>query len=508
LPPDIIPKIKSMASQNRTYEQQKLLGQVYTPAHIVDKILRETGYYQADLDNEIVLDPACGDGRFLVQIVAHIVSSSPFETLKTRLENVYGWDIDAAALAMCRNNLDEIISPLDISISWNLHCLNALEQKRSKVKFDYVVGNPPYIRIQHLEAAQRKYIQIQYSFCKNGATDAFVAFFQLASLLLTENGKCGFITPNSYFSSETAAVLRAYFETTKSLIRITNYGSIQVFANATTYSAVTVFTKSPRTSFIYEKFVSEFTSTSREIPFAELKNSPNWHLSASLTPPPSGTRLGDLCRISVGIATLADSYYIFKIQSEKGNECCCVSKNGDTVWLEKDILKPIIKGSRLKSSLDPIREVILFPYEKDAFSKHKIIGEDTLRKQFPKAYKYLLSIRDVLMRRDNGKPNAVAWYAFGRSQGLDTSFGKKIIFSPLNRAPNFILYENVETTVYSGYYIKYDGDYQALLAELNSERMAEYIAVAGRDFQGGYKAYNKKVLENFRIPAESVSVSE
>ncbi|MFN3315925.1 MAG: hypothetical protein ACK40K_03870, partial [Raineya sp.] len=124
---------------------------------------------------------------------------------------------------------------------------------------------------------------------------------------------------------------------------------------------------------------------------------------------------------------------------------------------------------------------------------------ETLKNNFPLAYNYLLSIKEELDKRDNGKPNSVAWYAFGRSQGLDTSFGKKILFSPMNNKPNFILVENEESTFYSGYCIKYQGDYDFLLEQLNSQRLADFIAVSSRDFRGGWKAYNKKALEEFTI---------
>ncbi|MCQ9369622.1 hypothetical protein NQ036_15440, partial [Brevibacterium sp. 91QC2O2] len=144
-------------------------------------------------------------------------------------------------------------------------------------------------------------------------------------------------------------------------------------------------------------------------------------------------------------------------------------------------------------------EYILFPYEKNSENKHKIIPEIKLKNEYPHAYSYLKKVKEELSKRDNGKINSVSWYAFGRAQGLDSSFGKKIIFSPMNRFPNFILHENRDSTVYSGYFIKYNGDYQALLSQLNSQRMADFIAIAGRDFQGGYKGYNKKVVENFVI---------
>jgi hypothetical protein len=115
------------------------------------------------------------------------------------------------------------------------------------------------------------------------------------------------------------------------------------------------------------------------------------------------------------------------------------------------------------------------------------------------AYDYLLSIKPELDKRDNGTPNSVAWYAFGRSQGLDTSFGEKIIFSPMNSKPNFIYYNNPECTFYSGYCIKFNGNHTILLPQLNSARMKNFVAMSSRDFRGGWKAYNKKIIENFEI---------
>jgi hypothetical protein len=111
----------------------------------------------------------------------------------------------------------------------------------------------------------------------------------------------------------------------------------------------------------------------------------------------------------------------------------------------------------------------------------------------------LLSVKEELDKRDNGRPNPAAWYAFGRSQGLDTSFGKKIIFSPMNLKPNFVYYDNPECTFYSGYCIKFEGNIDQLLPQLNSERMAEFVSMSSRDFRGGWKAYNKKIIENFEV---------
>jgi adenine-specific DNA-methyltransferase len=493
-----------MGSKTRTYDQKKLFGQVYTPRHIVEKILTDSEFYAADLTNKTILDPACGDGRFLVVVVEHIVKTTPPEALVSTLLNVHGWDIDPEALSLCRQNLDELVAPLAIKVNWNLARQDALRQINSGNRFDFILGNPPYIRIQHLPLVQRKFIQTHYSFCQNGSTDAYVAFFQLASLLLKENGVCAFITPNSYFGSQTGKQLRTYFQENQNLKIITNYGSIPVFNNASTYPAITVFGKTKASSFRYELCKStDFQYIDREIPFLEIQRADQWQLSLTQTVLSNGQRLGDISRISVGITTLADGYYLFSILSENGSLVKAQSKSGATIELERDILKPIVKASRLKTSDDPVTEYVLFPYTKDAAGKHRIIPEDVLKEKFPHTFSYLLKVKPALDRRDNGKPNAVAWYAFGRAQGLDSSFGKKIVFSPMNLYPNFVLYENPEATMYSGYFIKYDGDYDALLEQLNSQRMADFIAVSGRDFQGGYKGYNKKVVENFIVTNHS-----
>jgi hypothetical protein len=122
-----------------------------------------------------------------------------------------------------------------------------------------------------------------------------------------------------------------------------------------------------------------------------------------------------------------------------------------------------------------------------------------LQDNYPLAYDYLLSVKSELDKRDNGVPNTIAWYAFGRSQGLDTSFGEKIIFSPMNYKPNFVYYNKPDCTFYSGYCIKFKGNMDELIDQLNSDRMEKFVSMSSRDFRGGWKAYNKKIIENFEV---------
>jgi len=509
-----------MASLTKQYSEEKLFGKIYTPKFIVDKILDSMDFNTNAILGKSILDPACGDGRFLEEVVRRIVKfSTKKKDLVQNLEKVHGWDIDEDAIILCKKNLDEIISEENIIVNWNIKKINwqiqtedslkKIEQtlfEENKLSFDFIVGNPPYIRIQHLEEKQRRYIQKNYFFCQNGSTDIYIAFFELCYQLLAEDGICGLITPNTFFYTETAKEMRDFFVSKLKKItrlkKISNYGTIQVFENATTYSAITIFDKKEHTSFEYEQAEDKKTfSAIRKIEVQELADKNIWQLSTKPIQKIKGKKLGEISSIHVGITTLADKVYIFNNPVADEDFYKVKSRAlGKTIKIETNILKPVFKASTLKQNKISIKDYILFPYQKDESGKHKIIPEEILKNDFPLAYQYLLSVKeDFLDKRDNGKPNSVAWYAFGRSQGLDTSFGKKILFSPMNKKPNFILSEEENATFYSGYCIKYKGNYEKLLEQLNSKRMEEYIAVSSRDFRGGWKAYNKKVLQDFII---------
>ena len=163
-----------MASLTKNYDQQKTLGQVYTPAFIVNKMLDDIGFVGNEILGKTILDPACGDGRFLCEVAKRIIAISDKENLAQNLEKIYGWDIDNEAIRYCLENLNMLIEGENISVKWNIYVSNSiLKYERNSLfsaeerpKFDFIVGNPPYIRIQHLEEGQRQYIQQNYEFCK------------------------------------------------------------------------------------------------------------------------------------------------------------------------------------------------------------------------------------------------------------------------------------------------------------------------------------------------------
>ena len=501
---------------SKKIDKNKLNGVVYTPKWIVETILDNLGY---TVNNNIyykkIIDPSCGDGAFLKEVVERFItdalnSNKSISEIKNLLEqNVYGIDIDKNAIELCKINLANIAKKYGIhDVNWNLINNDSTDKAWiSKLfkKFDYVVGNPPYIRIQNLGKEKRNKIQKEWKLCKSGSTDIYIAFFELGYYLLNDTGKLGYITPNTYIKTSAGKDLRLFIKNKKILELLIDFRHHQVFENATTYSLITILSKSYRQN----KFKLYYGDSNKKIKFIDEidlnnLNDNNWILCTNdvlikiKEIENRGAPLGKIADIHVGITTLADSYYIFKDPILKEKTAIIKLKDSREFEIEKDILKPIVKASVLKSSDEEQNRYVIFPY-KLKNNKHVIIPENELKEKYPLTYNYFLKIKDILLARDKGKPNPVAWYAFGRSQGLDTSFGKKILTSPLNKKPNFIVWEKEDYTFYAGYCIKYDGDLYELAKELNSSDMEFYINHVSRSYQNNYKSYSKTFIKNFGI---------
>jgi hypothetical protein len=132
--------------------------------------------------------------------------------------------------------------------------------------------------------------------------------------LLNENGVCGLITPNTYFYTETAKIMRDNFSKLGIIKQITNYGVIQLFDNATTYSAILIFDRKKHKTFLYQQAIDKENFVSREISANEILNQKIWQLSVEKNNKQHGVKLKDICKIHVGITTLYDKAYIFPIQ--------------------------------------------------------------------------------------------------------------------------------------------------------------------------------------------------
>src|SRR3989344_241256 len=98
--------------------EKKLNGVVYTPKWIVGLILDQIGYKNS-VSSKRIIDPACGAGAFLSEIVERFIIDAKNNKLNRQdirkgLENnIFGFDIDSVAIKKCIKILDEIAQKFD-----------------------------------------------------------------------------------------------------------------------------------------------------------------------------------------------------------------------------------------------------------------------------------------------------------------------------------------------------------------------------------------------------------
>lgn len=113
----------------------------------------------------------------------------------------------------------------------------------------------------------------------------------------------------------------------------------------------------------------------------------------------------------------------------------------------------------------------------------------------------LLARKKELDSRDKGKKNVVAWYAYGRTQGLNR-YGEKLLFGTFSSKPNFTLIQDKEALFCNGYAIFENPimEIEVLQKIFNSFIMDYYIKHTSYQIEGGYFCYQKKYIEKFSIP--------
>ncbi|MFX1255395.1 MAG: class I SAM-dependent DNA methyltransferase [Promethearchaeota archaeon] len=132
------------------------LGEFYTPPELA-KTMVEKAYKLG----QRVLDPSCGSGTFLVEIIKQIQRSEldAAEQLKA-IEKVYGFDINPIAVAVSKANILLQIGVLsEKRIPTNIYLCNSLFPPNYKIiqgEIDLVIGNPPWLVLNRVHSIDYK----------------------------------------------------------------------------------------------------------------------------------------------------------------------------------------------------------------------------------------------------------------------------------------------------------------------------------------------------------------
>ena len=255
-----------------------------------------------------ILDPACGSGAFLNQALSFLLEEHRFidEGIRTLMggavlglydvkkgileNNLYGVDINPEAVEIAKlslwlrtvepgrklnrladkikvgNSLIDDPEVADNAFVWE----EAFPEVFEEGGFDVVIGNPPYVRQELLDARVKEYYKTRYHTHHNSA-DLYIPFVEKGITLLKEGGKFSFIFPNKWLKAKYGKPLRVWLKS-QGLEEIVDFGDLQIFAGATTYPLIMTVTKGKKSeTFGFVKIASEA--------FGDLKTYIEEHLS-------------------------------------------------------------------------------------------------------------------------------------------------------------------------------------------------------------------------------------
>lgn len=494
---------------------QKYNGKVYTPVNIVELML--SGIFAKTLCNRNICDPACGTGDFLSPVVQKVClrirRGRDKQAHLNTLKNLTGYDIDSYAVKECRARLTRLANELigdQFTFTddyWRILNVNALEVKEDFGFFDYVIGNPPYVRIQNLEKPRRNQIRNGNWRYFTGASDLYIIFFELALQLLKTRGELIFIAPSGWLRNEAGRAMRADIEKHYFIKRLYDFGDYQVFPGVTTYTAIVNIGKkaSHRKTKAYKlnregEFCDKHSLYKNNARWSVVSNQYKQNFEAKRG---SHVLLREIANIHVGIQTLADRIFILEVEKYEADRVECKA-NGTNILVETKAVRRVYKASVLKNGQDKVNRVAIYPYRKDG----SLIGEEHFADMYPLAYQWLLQNKKRLLSRDKHTFDRNKWHGYGRAVSILSGFGEKILTSGMNPKPNFQYCGDKKTLFYSGYCVKPKNgvDIQLLISELNSKQMDQYIREVSQPFRGGWYSYAKRYIQDFPIPVNVCNI--
>ena len=245
------------------------------------------------------------------------------------------------------------------ALEWRFEFPEVLDDEGNFLGFDCIIGNPPYIRQEHIKDL-KPLLQKQYQDFYNSSSDIYTYFFALAFHLLKEKGFSAFITSNKYARAKYGAKLRELLLKKTTLVSYMELNALKVFESAAVDTSIIHFIKQPPLKESDFKYY-EPTPNDKD----DLKNTPSFLMRQNALSTESfifanttlldlrdkiesvGTPLKDWgIQIYRGILTGANEAFI--IPTEKRDEILNACKTQEERERTERLIKPILRGKDIK----------------------------------------------------------------------------------------------------------------------------------------------------------------
>ena len=474
-------------------------GVVYTKPWVVDLILDLAGYTDDKPLHELLLvEPSAGDGSFLVHIAGRLISSC--KRLNVPLiecrESVVAYELDDVSASKARLLLAEVFIKAGakrgdaelLADCWVRTGDYLLDSANLRDRADFVIGNPPYIRLEELENGGALYRSAFSTMI--GRADIYVAFYEAALSHLKPGGICGFICADRWMFNQYGSELRRLVTSRYSVEAVLQMHHADAFdREVNAYPAVTMIRNAKQGKV---QVASIGPDASRvgvcKTQFSELDT---WFKGSDPWPLMEPAKLALLRRIERDFPSLEESGAIVGIGVATGADKIFITKDASLV--EPERLLPLamaydVKGADVKWS----GHYLVNPWN------GKGLVDLT---NYPKLSKYLEGHRTKLESRHVGKKAPENWYRT-IDRVNDQLTAKPKLYLPDFKGRIAPVLDRGETYPHHNLYFIVPGkwDPEVLGGLLISDLAQFFIEAYCVRMRGGYLRFQAQYLRRLRVP--------
>ncbi len=392
------------------------------------------------------------------------------------------------------------------ALEWRFEFPEVLDDEGDFLGFDCIIGNPPYIRQEHIKDL-KPLLEKQYQDFYNSTADIYTYFFALSFHLLKEKGFSAFITSNKYARAKYGAKLREWLLKKTTIVSYMELNALKVFESAAVDTSIMNFIKqTPPKESVFKYY--EPTPNDKD----DLKSTPHLSMKQNALSTESfifanatlldlrdkiesvGTPLKDWdIQIYRGILTGANEAFI--IPTEKREEILNACKTQEERERTEGLIKPILRGKDIKRYSYEWAHLWVINTHNGYTSnlKSKIPPIDI--EKYPTIKTHLDSHYDTIATRcDQGDTP----YHLRNCAYLEDFEKEKIVWAEMTDEPRFIYDNKGFLTNQICYFIARDDKY--LFAILNSKVMYFFMRQMASNLGEGAFRWIKQFIERLPIP--------
>jgi adenine-specific DNA-methyltransferase len=492
-------------------------GVVYTKRWVVDLLLDLAGYKpEANLVDAIAVEPAAGDGAFLGPMIERLADSC--QRLGRPLTDCEGaliaYELDERSAECARSLAADILLKRGLKRPLAERLANAWVRTgdylfdATTVEADFVIGNPPYIRLEDIPEEIATFYRDAYPTMR-GRADLYVAFFEAALRQLKEGGTCAFICADRWMRNQYGAELRALVTSAYAVDVVIEMHDADAFHDEVdAYPAITVIrykkqgetvvaSAGPEVEHVTPKTLSAALEAARNAqPMVvaqglRVARVEKWFHGADPWPCHSPEQLALLRRLEEGFPPL-------EVNAKVG---IGVATGNDSVFITKDA--HLVEPSRLLK-LALVRDIFDGKME---WSGHYLVdpwnadGLVSLEK-YPRLHAYFKKHAVALKKRHTAAKNLRGWYKTIDRVTHTLTAKPKLYIADIKNVLDPVLDDGETYPHHNLYFIQSDEwDLEVLGGLLMSAVGQFFVESYGVRMRGGYLRFQAQYLRRIRVPA-------